>query len=191
MILYIDETENSEFFIVSGLLANSKEDIELAYSHFKKIASKMNLPAKIKPKLFTEFKSTLLDKNFQRLKIKMLEEINNIEHCIIYSCYIKKESYFSQEMKEEVYIKLLAKIVMNIESDIDIIFDTFNKSDFETRIIDIIGNYSHVKNISPCDSQIEHGLQFIDNLCSVLRYHKSDTDINSFYDYIKEYIQEV
>ena len=36
MYLFVDETECPEYFIVTGLLVNSKEDIELAYKAFQK-----------------------------------------------------------------------------------------------------------------------------------------------------------
>ena len=36
MILYVDETENDDFFIVCGLLVSSVEVIETSYKHFKK-----------------------------------------------------------------------------------------------------------------------------------------------------------
>lgn len=36
MILYVDETESEESFIVAGLLTDSKNATDLAYKHFKK-----------------------------------------------------------------------------------------------------------------------------------------------------------
>ena len=36
MILYIDETENDDFFIVAGVLFSDEKDMELAYKQFKK-----------------------------------------------------------------------------------------------------------------------------------------------------------
>ena len=106
----------------------------------------------------------LLDKEFQRIKIKMLEEIMKIDNKIIFSCYIKKEGYFNQIKKEEQYIKLLNNIVSSISEDIEIIFDSFNKSDFERNIIDRINKCSNVLNIQSRDSFDEPGIQFVDNL---------------------------
>lgn len=36
MILFVDETENDSFFIVTGLLVNSQADIVDVYKRFKK-----------------------------------------------------------------------------------------------------------------------------------------------------------
>ena len=100
MILFVDETENDNHFIVTGLLVESQNDIDNVYSHFKKKAKNLNITDKKKSQLFTEFKSTLMDRNYQKLKISMLTELVDIEHCIIYSCYVKKDSYFPQVLKE-------------------------------------------------------------------------------------------
>lgn len=36
MILYVDETENNDYFLVAGLLIDTEENAELTYKHFKK-----------------------------------------------------------------------------------------------------------------------------------------------------------
>lgn len=36
MILYIDETENDNYFIVTGLLVTSKQNVDMTYKRFKK-----------------------------------------------------------------------------------------------------------------------------------------------------------
>ena len=41
MVLYVDETENDDYFIVTGLLVNSQTDIINTYNHFKKRADKL------------------------------------------------------------------------------------------------------------------------------------------------------
>ena len=191
MVLFVDETENDEYFIVTGLLVKSREEAATAYSHFKKSVRQIPIPEKKRATIFTEFKSVLLDRDFKRIKVKMLEEINSIEHCVIYSCHIKKGEFFSQEYKEGTYLVLLSKIVSSIGDDISIIFDTFNKNDFEERIIDRISSYKNVQAIMPRDSQKEPGLQFVDNLCSVIRLYKSDSDEYGFYDIIRKYVKEV
>lgn len=38
MILFVDETENDNYFIVTGLLVESQNDIDSVYSRFKKKA---------------------------------------------------------------------------------------------------------------------------------------------------------
>ena len=191
MLLFVDETENDDYFIVTGLLVESQQDIDLIYNRFKKKAKRINISDKKKAQLFTEFKSTLMDRNYQKLKITMLSELSAIEHFIIYSCYIKKDSYFPQTLKEDVYIQLLSKIVESSSDGLNIIFDTFNKQDFEANIINTISSFSSVVSIKSCDSQRNPGLQFVDNLCSTCRRYLSNDDPNNFYEIIKEKIKEV
>ena len=191
MILFVDETENDEFFIVTGLLIDSRETADIIFKRFKKKAYNMSVAKRDKARLFTEFKSTFLDKHYQRIKVKMIESLAEEEHRIIYSCFIKKNKSFPQNFKEDTYIAMVSKIVLNIEQDISIIFDSFNKEDFETRIIDRISTYSNVQAIMARDSQLEHGLQLVDNMCSIIRLHMSNTDDYGFYEMIKNWVTEV
>lgn len=191
MLLFVDETENDTYFIVTGLLVESQNDIDLIYSRFKKKAKQINISDKKRAQLFTEFKSTLMDRNYQKLKITMLSELSSIDHYIIYSCYIKKDAYFPQILKEDIYIQLLSKIVESASCDLNIIFDTFNKQDFESNIINTISSFPSVLSIESCDSQKNPGLQFVDNLCSACRHHLDNDDPNKFYDIISEKIKEV
>ena len=191
MVLFVDETENDEFFIVTGLLVNSQAEIDVIYNRFKKRANKLRISPKSKAKVFTEFKSTILDRSFQRVKNIMLEELNSVDYCVIYSCYIKKTDGFNQETKEYEYIKLLSRIVKSIDSIIDVIFDTFNKKDFEKLIISSISELDNVNSIVCCNSQRNTGLQYVDNLCSVYRHHLSETDKYGFYDKVCEHVKIV
>ena len=191
MLLYVDETENDCYFIVTGLLVNSKNDVALAYKRFTNKAHAMKIPGKLKARVFTEYKSTLLDSRFQRLKVHMLEELNQIDHSIIYSCHVKKHAHFTQTYKETAYMTLLSNIVASISDEVSIIFDRFNKPDFEQRIIDFMSGYPYVQAIMARDSQKEYGLQFVDNLCSVIRLYISGSDENQFYTYIKDRVVEV
>ena len=191
MLLFVDETENEDYFIVTGLLVDSKEAASQAFKQFKKSVKNMPIPSREKTVLFTEFKSVLLDRKHKRIKLKMLEEINAINHAVIFSSYIKKGVYFTQTFKEETYITLLSKIVSSIEADISVIFDTFNKVDFQERILNRIASYENVQAIMPRDSQLEPGLQFVDNLCSVIRLHKSGKDEYDFYSQIENSVIEV
>lgn len=191
MLLYVDETENKEYFIVTGLLVNSREDAEHAYKSFKKKARKMPVSKRDKAKVFTEFKSTLLDRHYQKIKIKMIESVAEIDRHVIYSCYIKKNKAFPQNYKEDVYIAMLSKIVLSIEEDISIIFDAFNKQDFEERIIERISGYINVQAIMARDSQKEAGLQIVDNMCSIMRMHVSGTDTHDFYSMVEDWVQKV
>lgn len=190
MVLYIDETENDNYFIVTGLLVNSKQNVDMTYKRFKKKVNAMNLSPKRKERIFNEFKSVILDREFQRIKRSMLIEIMKLENQIIYSCYLKKDGVFNQDRKETEYIRLLNAIVASISDDIDIIFDAFNKQDFETKIIESIKINKNVISIQPRDSFDEAGIQFVDNLCSAIRHSLSD-DKNEFYLLIKENVIQV
>lgn len=190
MYLFVDETECPEYFIVTGLLVNSKEDVELAYKRFKKKVSGIPIPPIKKAELFTEFKSTLLDNDYKRVKRALLLELNEFEYCAAYSCYIKK-ALFPQSVKEKIYTSLLMRIVMAIDNEVDIIFDTFNNQAFENDIIQCLLGCTNVKTINPGDSQKEPGIQFADNLCSVFRLHKTGRDSKDFYSLISDFVKEV
>lgn len=190
MILYVDETENEYCFIVTGLLVPSQNSVDIAFKQFKKKINAMKLKPKIKERIFNEFKSTILDREYQKIKVKMLEEIMQINNQIIYSCYEKKEGCFNQAMKEEQYIYLLNNIVSYIGYNIDIIFDSFNKLNFEQKIIELIGQHPNVVSIKSKDSFDEHGIQFVDNLCSVIRLFHKDCK-NHYYSIIKDKVIKV
>ena len=151
----------------------------------------MTVSKRDKASLFTEFKSTMLDKHYQRIKIKMIETIVEQEHSVIYSCYLKKNKGFPQNFKEDTYIALLSRIILSIEANVSVIFDSFNKADFETRIIKRMSEYSNVQAIMARDSQLEGGLQFVDNMCSVIRMKMSDSDKHGFYPMIEKCVQRV
>lgn len=195
MILYIDETASKEYFIVAGLLVNSALDVAMAYKRFKKHAKRYKISKEQKANLFIEFKSTKMDKHFQKLKLQMLTELNNFEYCAIYSCYIKRDSVFSQRTMERSYLNLISKIVSTIDKDVEVIFDRFNKKDFEEAIVKKLQSFSHVTSAKPEDSQNEAGIQYADNLCSVIRLYKTNADPCGFYQvvepFIKEFIKEV
>lgn len=191
MILYVDETECPEYFIVTGLLVRSKEDVALAFKKFKNKISDDFISKHYKTQIFTEFKSTLIDRNFQKIKFRMLEEINSIDHNVIYSCYIKKGKHFSQKEKERAYINMISKIVSSIEDTIEVVFDTFNKKDFESNIIKKLLSFKHITASHAADSQKEDGIKFVDNLCSVVRLHKTNLDESDFYAIIMNSVKEV
>ena len=113
MMLYIDETENEQYFIVVGLLVNSKYDVDMSFKRFKKQAQKVLTNPKYKGLVLTEFKSTLLDRSYHKIKRKMLREIQSLEKRIIYSCYLKKDSVLKQSIKEKTYIKSINPLSFN------------------------------------------------------------------------------
>lgn len=191
MILYIDETENQDYFIVAGLLTESQLVVDNSFRHLKNRINKLNYKAKDKNEIFLEFKGHVLDRKFQKVKFEMLDEINKLDEVIYYSCYIKKEKSLKQSIKEKEYIRMLEKIVSNIADDIDIIFDNFNKKDFEMKIVERIGSKDNVRSIKPMNSQLEAGLKYVDNICSVIRLHLSDHDEYIFYSFIKDKVINV
>lgn len=191
MILYIDETENDECFIVAGILANADLEVESAYRRFKKSIKSMRIEDKYRSQVYTEFKSTLLDRRYKRIKIKMLEAIVEIEPTIVYSVYKKKVSKMNQVQKEAIYITLLTSILTHLENATTIVFDRFGKPDFEKNIMSLANTIPNIESIYPEDSQKQHGLQFADNICSVIRRYKSEDDEFHYYDVIEKFVKEV
>lgn len=193
MILFIDETENEKYFIVTGLLVNSESDINDIYHSFKKQINNIKIHKKYKSKIFIEFKSTLLDSRFQRIKIKMLESLNQTNSSIIYSAYIKKTNHIKQSLKDKTYIKLLNAIIKSISEDIklNIIFDSFPNKRTVDHIVYTISKNENVVSIKPADSQLIPGLQYVDNICSVIRLNLSGSDEYGFYNLIKDKIIEI
>ena len=188
MILYIDETENNEIFVVAGLLVKNQTSVHTAYKHFKKQIQNIYIPDKYKGKVYTEFKSTLLDRDYKRIKRCMLEEIYHLECEILYSVYQKKQPVINQIQKESIYITLLSSILASQSDGITVIFDRFGKKDFEERIVKSALTIECVDDIHPEDSQREAGLQFIDNICSVIRRHISGKDNFSYFEIIKDLV---
>ena len=191
MIMYVDETENDELFIVAGLLVDSEEKVEKAYHSFKNRIKGFRLGVKAKSDLYTEFKAFLLDKKYQRIKIRMLVSIKALDAQIIFSCYNKKCPIMKQAYKEKIYISLLTNIISYIDGETLVIFDRFGKADFERKIIDSVKTNSYIINIVPKNSQDEPGLQFADNVCSTLRLYKTGKDTENYYNYLKETVIEL
>ena len=121
----------------------------------------------------------------------MFEELNKINPIIIYSIYTKNKEYFTQANKEKYYLEMLTKIINSVTDNICIIFDSFNKKDFENNIKSTMEKRSNVKEINSSDSQLEEGLQFIDNICSIIRLNKTHNDKYNFYKLIERFINEV
>ena len=72
----------------------------------------------------------ILDKEFQRIKIKMLEEIMKIDNKIIFSCYIKKEGYTNYQGDNLIsrYVDLKIKnYTKNMVNRIKLILEENNK----------------------------------------------------------------
>ena len=133
----------------------------------------------------------MLDRDYSRIKIRMLEEIGLLDASVIYSCYIKKSYKMNQVLKESVYITLLSSIVSSLDSKTAVVFDTFNKPDFEEKIVKSLETIAVVDSVYPCDSQTKPGLQYVDNICSVIRLYRSDEDTYAYYGMIDKMIIEV
>ncbi len=110
MILYVDETESDSLFIVAGLLFNSRQDAEQVFKRFKKRARNVSIAEKYRARLFYEFKSNILDKDFQHLKKEMLNNLNEFQYQVIFGCHTKPGE-FKQKDKERTYINMLTAIV--------------------------------------------------------------------------------
>lgn len=190
MILYVDETENEEYFIVAGLLLNSSLEANTIYTGFRNNIKGFKISKKLKSIVYSEFKSKYLDTMFQRIKHKMLDEMNLKEHKILYSAYIKKNSVLKQSEKEKIYIHLLDSIVKNIDDQIEIVFDFFKIPRFEEKIIKTIKENGNAISIKPTDSQQDPGLKLIDNICGVIRLKLSNIDVNDFYSKIESNIKK-
>ena len=70
-------------------------------------------------------------------------------------------------------------------------FDYFNKADFETSIIRKLKSLPNVKAAYAVESQNNAGIQFADNLCSVIRLHKTGADEYGFFPLIEKWVKEV
>lgn len=186
MILYVDETENTDYFIVTGLLAESRGVVDDAYKRFKNSISNYPIVEREKKIVYTEFKSVLIDRRYRKIKERMLREIRNIHPCVIFSCFIKKGRIFNQEFKESTYLTLLSKIVSTISQDICVVYDAFNKRDFEEKIENRLMSYRNVQAVTARDSQTEKGLQFVDNLCSIIRRHEENSDSDDLFKIIED-----
>lgn len=124
--------------LLTNCWPNRSQRLMLLLKGLKKFKN-FPITTKKKEKLFTEFKSVLLDKEYQIIKICMLEHIDSLNFSIIYSVY-KDDNKFDHGIKEKIYIQLLNNIISNIDTHIDIIFDTFNKKDFEKKS----SNHNHL-----------------------------------------------
>ncbi len=191
MILYIDETEHEDYFIVAGLLAKSEQEVNLAYKKFKKGVKNYPLTNKTKQKIFLEFKSTLIDRQFQKIKIKLLQQIQEIDGVVLYSCYVKKQKNMKEVLKESVYITLLSNIINSIDQNIDVIFDEFKNKKFEDSIVNTFIDFENVNSITPRNSQEVPGLQFADNVCSVVRLYVTASDENDYFSHIESIVRSV
>lgn len=191
MILYVDETEYKNKFFVVGFLASSKEDVELAYKQFKNKITSITAPlsAESKSKLYNEFKSTRLDRTYPKIKIRMLETLNDMNYKVFYAKYLSNTDKIKNDEKKKAYIELLSSIIERVHDDVNVIFDN---TDYNDEVVySIKENISNAISIEPKESFIVHGIQFADNLCSVIRRNDTTTDENNFYELIEKHVISV
>lgn len=182
--LFIDESIDSKYYVVGGVLVNKENDLLFVYNQIKRQILNMSLTDKQKKMITTEFKSTLLDRTFPLIKRKFLYKLNTIDCNVIYS-YKEIKQTFNKEYNETTYIDLLTNIVNYINDDVLIVtFDNFSNKKFEDNIIKTIGNIPKVKSIKTDYSYNNKGLQFADNVVGVIRKKLNDNDTNNFYDII-------
>ena len=187
--LYIDESLDEKAFVVGGILVNSEKDLLLAYGQFKKQIMNIPMTRKQKEKVTYEFKSIVLERTYPQIKRKLLYKLNILDCNIVYS-YKKLDTKLIQEDKEKYYIELLSKIVSNINKDVTIvIFDSFGNAKFENKIVKEISKIKNVKSITKDESYNNKGLQFADNVCSVIRKHISGD--NEYYKIISKKVVEI
>ena len=185
MILYIDETGNDDFFIVAGVLFDSEESTKSIYKQFKKKVDNIPLKNSAKEKVYTEFKGTLLEKSFQRIKQIIMETINNNAIKIVYSIYRKNKSGFLQNEKEMVYFQLINNIVNSMNEPVDVVFDEFKIKSFDSTIENRISQNANCNSIIHNDSQLIPGLQFADNVCGAIRLYVSEEN-EKYYMIVKD-----
>ena len=190
MVLYIDETQNDNYFIVACVVFDSKETELLAYKQFKKAVENYPINSKLKQKVFNEFKATLLDRSFPRIKRTLLENLKNNATCMMYSVKDITNIVFNQLEKENSYISLLTNIVNSLDFKAELICDNFNLKGFEDRIISTFSRNENVISVKIRDSKLEGGLQFADNVCSTIRHYVSGAD-NELYSIISSSVKKV
>ena len=191
MILFVDETESDDLFIVAGLLVNSKQDAEMVFKRFKKKAQRSHLSQKSKARLFNEFKSTIMDKEYINFKREMLLELSKLDYTILFSTHRKQNILFKQREKETAYIRLLSRITEMIVFPVEIIFDSFNLHSFEERIVKRISGFENVLSVHPERSETQPGIILVDNICSVIKRHLKSDDSEGLFSIIKATVKRI
>lgn len=182
--LYIDESIDENNFVVGGILANSVNDVDIAYKQLKKQIERIPMTRKQKESVTCELKSTLLDRSFKQIKRKLLYKLQSFDCVVMYNSK-KIDGRINQEQKEYIYIQLLKELIKSIEEELIVVtFDEFNNKRFDNNIINEIGCLTNVKEIKKDQSYNNRGLQFADNVCGVIRRHLSDVDKDNLYDII-------
>lgn len=178
MYLYIDETEDKEYFVVGGILVVEKSTLTGIHKRITKIIKRQKYSDKTKSKLLTELKDYQLNKSYRKLKRTILEELEG-SGTYYYSLVIKK-THFKQVDKEKIYIRLLKKIASKIDCEINIIYDEFRLQRFHNNIEVELMKLSNVISIESGNSQSNKSLQFSDIICGTVRRYHQDQDTEMF-----------
>ncbi len=162
--LFIDESIDSKYYVVGGILVDNENDLLLVYNQFKKQVLNMSLTNKQKKQITTEFKSTLMDRTYPAIKRKFLYKLRSLDCKIVYS-YKTINEKINKDFSERTYIELLSNIVDSINDNVVIVtFDNFSNVKFEENIIETISKLPNVKSIKKDYSYNNKGLQFADNV---------------------------
>lgn len=189
--LFIDESIDSKYYVVGGILVDNENDLLLVYNQFKKQVLNMSLTNKQKKQITTEFKSTLMDKTYPAIKRKFLYKLRSLNCKIVYAYKILNEK-ISKDFSERTYIELLSNIVDSINDNVVIVtFDNFSNVKFEENIIETISKLPNVKSIKKDHSYNNKGLQFADNVVGVIRRKLSNIDENNFYDIVSNIVVSI
>ena len=104
--LYIDESIDEKHFAVEGILCDSEKDMLLACNRLKKQISRIPLTSRVKERINYEFKSSLLDRSYPKIKKKMLYKLNAFDCQVVYSCRNINGTIIQKEKNHEyIYLK--------------------------------------------------------------------------------------
>ena len=189
-ISYIDETETDEYFIVCALTVESDLELEESFKSFKKktrnLMSKSN--RRKKGIVFEEFKSKEIDEQFPSVKRAMLNHIDLLDCSITYSYQKKSQLEIKFQEKKKLYITAIHEALDIIVKPKHVVFDNFKNKKFEQEIIDSFITDEKVLSITPGDSKVYSGLEYVDNICSVIRHRISNNDKYNYYYLIEDKI---
>ena len=178
MYLYVDETEDKDYFVVGGILVEEESILLNIHKRVTKLIKRQKYSAKTKSLLLTELKDYQINKSYRRLKRLILKELQD-SGLYYYSLYIKKR-HFMQVDKEKIYIRLLKTIASSIELNINVIYDEFRLQRFRNNIEVELGKLDNVVSINSDNSQHNKALQFADIICGTIRRYYQNKDEEMF-----------
>lgn len=178
MYLYIDETEDKDYFVVGGILVPDKDTLTGIHKRIAKMIRRQKYSDKTKSKLLTELKDYQINKSYRKIKRTILEELEGSG--TYYYSLVGKKTHFKQVDKERIYIRLLKKIASKIECEIYIIYDEFRLQRFHNNIEVELMKLDNVLTVKSGNSQSSKSLQFADIICGTVRRYHQDQDTEMF-----------